>query len=325
MGILTALMLVAATQAAPTAAGTPAFVPKDEQRRIEIDVSRAGKPIDRFFDHSVGADYPGTLIRDDSQAQLKVAVDELGFRYIRFHAIFHDVLGTVRVENGKTVYDWTKIDQLYDGLLAKKIKPFVELGFTPQALKTSENKIFHWNGNTSHPKLDGWSRPGRRRSSRICASATASKRSEAGTSRSGTSPIWRASSRAETRRPISNFMTSRPRRSRRSIPSFGWAVHRRLERHGSRNFSTMPARAALRSISSPPTPTASMAASSTRRGRTTTSCRRTRIRSSATSAACASRSPPRNSPICRCTSRNGARATIRATRSTIPTSARPSS
>jgi len=157
VGILTALMLVAATQAAPTAAGTQAFVPKDEQRRIEIDVSRAGKPIDRFFDHSVGADYPGTLIRDDSQAQLKVAVGELGFRYIRFHAIFHDVLGTVRVENGKTVYDWTKIDQLYDGLLAKKIKPFVELGFTPQALKTSENKIFHWNGNTSHPKLDGWS------------------------------------------------------------------------------------------------------------------------------------------------------------------------
>jgi len=126
-------------------------------RQIVIDVAQADKPIDRFFDHSVGADYPGTLIRDDSQAQLKVAVDELGFRYIRFHAIFHDVLGTVRVENGRTVYDWTKIDQLYDGLLAKKIKPFVELGFTPQALKTSENKIFYWNGNTSHPRLDGWS------------------------------------------------------------------------------------------------------------------------------------------------------------------------
>lgn len=126
-------------------------------RQIVIDLSRADKSINRFFDHSVGADYPGTLIRDDSQAQLKTAVDELGFRYIRFHAIFHDVLGTVRAENGKTVYDWTKIDQLYDGLLAKRIKPFVELGFTPQALKTSENKIFYWNGNTSHPRLDGWS------------------------------------------------------------------------------------------------------------------------------------------------------------------------
>jgi len=66
------------------------------------------------------------------------------------------VLGTVKVENGKTVYDWTKIDQLYDDLLARHIKPFVELGFTPEALATSQNSIFYWHGNTSHPKPDGW-------------------------------------------------------------------------------------------------------------------------------------------------------------------------
>jgi xylan 1,4-beta-xylosidase len=125
-------------------------------RHIDLDVARAAKPLDRFFDLSVGSDYPGTLIRDDSQAQLRTAVDELGFRYIRFHAIFHDVLGTVRVENGKNVYDWTKIDQLYDDLLARRIKPFVELGFTPNAMKTSGNKIFYWQGNTSHPAPAAW-------------------------------------------------------------------------------------------------------------------------------------------------------------------------
>ena len=125
-------------------------------REITIDLSRAERPVDRFFDLSIGADYPGTLIRPDSQAQLKTAVDELGFRYIRFHAIFHDVLGTVRVVDGRTVYDWTKIDQLYDDLLSKGIRPFVELGFTPQAMATSEQTIFYWKGNTSHPKLAPW-------------------------------------------------------------------------------------------------------------------------------------------------------------------------
>jgi xylan 1,4-beta-xylosidase len=125
-------------------------------RTIVVSLADSAGPVDRFFDLSVGSDYPGTLIRDDSQAQLKVAVDELGFRYIRFHAIFHDVLGTVRVENGKTVYNWSKIDQLYDGLLARHIRPFVELGFTPKVLATSQNSIFYWNGNTSHPKPDGW-------------------------------------------------------------------------------------------------------------------------------------------------------------------------
>jgi xylan 1,4-beta-xylosidase len=125
-------------------------------RQIVANLATSTGAVDRFFDLSVGSDYPGTLIRDDSQAQLKLAVDELGFRYIRFHAIFHDVLGTVRTEDGKTVYDWAKIDQLYDGLQARHIKPFVELGFTPKALATSQNSIFYWQGNTSHPNPNGW-------------------------------------------------------------------------------------------------------------------------------------------------------------------------
>jgi xylan 1,4-beta-xylosidase len=125
-------------------------------RTIVVNLKDSGGAVDRFFDLSVGSDFPGTLIRDDSQAQLKLTVDELGFRYIRFHAIFHDVLGTVRTEDGKTVYNWSKIDQLYDDLLSRRIRPFVELGFTPKALATSQNSIFYWNCNTSHPKPDGW-------------------------------------------------------------------------------------------------------------------------------------------------------------------------
>jgi xylan 1,4-beta-xylosidase len=125
-------------------------------RHIVVNVTDLTGPVDRFFDLSIGSDFPGTLIRDDSQAQLKLVADELGFRYIRFHAIFHDVLGTVRIENGKTVYNWSKIDQLYGDLLARRIKPFVELGFTPKALATSQNNVFYWNGNTSHPRPEGW-------------------------------------------------------------------------------------------------------------------------------------------------------------------------
>jgi xylan 1,4-beta-xylosidase len=134
----------------------PASARSDAPRVVRIDAATASQPVDRFFDLSVGSDYPGTLIRDDSMAQLAVATRELGFRYIRFHAVFHDVLGTVKVRDGQLVYDWTKIDVLYDKLLARHIKPFVELGFTPQALKTSDNQVFYWKGNTSHPPLDKW-------------------------------------------------------------------------------------------------------------------------------------------------------------------------
>ncbi len=128
----------------------------DAARQIVIDANAPTVARDHFADLSVGSDYPGTLIRDDSLAQLKIAKDELGFRYIRFHGIFHDVLGTFKVVDGKPVYDWTKIDYLYDKLLGMGIKPFVELGFTPEAMKTSDNSIFYWKGNTSHPKPELW-------------------------------------------------------------------------------------------------------------------------------------------------------------------------
>ena len=48
-------------------------------------------------------------------AQLQLVADELGFRYVRFHAIFHDVLGTVRKREGTISYDWSKLDELYAG------------------------------------------------------------------------------------------------------------------------------------------------------------------------------------------------------------------
>jgi xylan 1,4-beta-xylosidase len=49
------------------------------------------------------------------------------------------VLGTVKTENGTVLNNWSKIDELYDDMLARDNKPFVELGFTPKALATSPN------------------------------------------------------------------------------------------------------------------------------------------------------------------------------------------
>lgn len=125
-------------------------------RKIVLDAAAASTPRDHFADLSVGSDYPGTLIRDDSLAQLKTARQELGFRYLRFHAIFHDVLGTYREVDGQPVYDWSKLDYLYDQMLKIGIKPFVELGFTPLAMRSSDLSIFYWKGNTSHPQPDKW-------------------------------------------------------------------------------------------------------------------------------------------------------------------------
>lgn len=142
---LLSLGLCAAAHAAPPA-----------PREVTLDRAAASRPMDRFFDLAVGADYPGTTGRPENLAQLKTAVDELGFRYLRFHDIFHDVYGTVKKDGDKLVFDWTGIDKLYDAMLARGIKPFVELGFTPGVMKTSPLTIFYWKGNTSHPQPGPW-------------------------------------------------------------------------------------------------------------------------------------------------------------------------
>jgi len=145
LAALLALGLCAAAPAAPTAA-----------REVSLDRAAAAKPMDRFFDLSVGADYPGTTGRPGNLAQLKTAADELGFRYLRFHDIFHDIYGTVKKDGDKLVYDWTAIDKLYDAMLARGIKPFIELGFSPKAMKTSDQSVFYWKGNSSRPQPGPW-------------------------------------------------------------------------------------------------------------------------------------------------------------------------
>ena len=133
----------------PTAGGGTA-------RTITVDVNAPTRPRDRMALHSVGADYPGVTGRDDALAQLRTVRDELGFEYIRFHAIFHDDMGVYREVDGRPVYDFRRIDRLYDQFLEMGIRPFIELGFTPHDMRTSDQTLFYWQGNTSHPDPEKW-------------------------------------------------------------------------------------------------------------------------------------------------------------------------
>jgi len=55
----------------PLSAATAADAIKPAPRNIVVDAAQASKSLDRFYHLSVGADYPGALIRDDSMAQLR--------------------------------------------------------------------------------------------------------------------------------------------------------------------------------------------------------------------------------------------------------------
>jgi xylan 1,4-beta-xylosidase len=127
-------------------------------RSISADMTAVSGPRDMAWQDCVGADHPGILLRKDNLAQLKLVHDELGFKFIRFHGILHDDMEAYREEGGKPVYNFDKIDAVYDAILKTGMKPFVEIGFMPHDLASGTKTIFYWKGNGSPPRDWGkWS------------------------------------------------------------------------------------------------------------------------------------------------------------------------
>lgn len=85
--------------------------------------------------------------------QLRFVQERVGFSYIRFHGLFHDEMMIYREnEDGSPGYNWTYLDDLFDFLLSIGLRPFVELGFTPEALASGEETVFFWQGNITPPR-----------------------------------------------------------------------------------------------------------------------------------------------------------------------------
>ncbi|MGI4885694.1 MAG: GH39 family glycosyl hydrolase [Janthinobacterium lividum] len=122
-------------------------------RAIRLDVNQVQGPLGRGFNFCVGAGRANEGLRADWQQQLVLAQRECGFRYLRLHGLLHDDMGVYGEDRaGHPVYNWQYIDKLYDFLLSIQVKPFVELSFMPNALRSTDQTIFWWKANVSPPK-----------------------------------------------------------------------------------------------------------------------------------------------------------------------------
>ncbi|WP_448702880.1 glycoside hydrolase [Mucilaginibacter sp. AW1-3] len=122
-------------------------------RTITVDAKQVNGAFNRSYNFCVGAGRANEGLRADWQRQLRMAKAELGFRYIRFHGLLTDDMGVYREDkNGNPGYNFQYIDELFDFLLSIDMKPFVELGFMPNALASGNKTIFWWKGNITPPK-----------------------------------------------------------------------------------------------------------------------------------------------------------------------------
>ena len=121
-------------------------------REISADVAGPATPHSTMPLMTTSAGRAAEGLRADWQTQLATLQSEVGFRYIRFHGLLHDDMGIYGEDvKGHPVYSFEYVDTLFDALLARHIKPFVELGFMPERLASGTQTVFWWKANISPP------------------------------------------------------------------------------------------------------------------------------------------------------------------------------
>ena len=123
------------------------------QRVINVDYSAEKGAMNTMFKQCVGAGRANEGLRADWQQQLAFVKKECDFKYIRMHGLLTDDMAVYSEDSkGNPQYNYMYIDALYDYLLSIGVKPFVELGFMPNALASGHQTIFWWKGNVTPPK-----------------------------------------------------------------------------------------------------------------------------------------------------------------------------
>lgn len=116
------------------------------------DLSEPSTSLPHFWEHTVGSDHAPVALRADWQRQLERCHNELGFKYVRFHGLLSDDMGTLVRQNDKLLYSFFNADKIFDFLLSIGMKPFVELSFMPAALASGKKTVFDYEANVTPPR-----------------------------------------------------------------------------------------------------------------------------------------------------------------------------
>lgn len=122
-------------------------------KNFTLDAKSPTTSLYKYWEMCVGSCHATTALREDYRKQLAQCQREIGFRFLRFHGLFDDDMSVLRYDSfeDKLVLSFTNIDNIFDFLLSIQMKPFIELGFMPDCLKSKDTTVFHYKGNTSPP------------------------------------------------------------------------------------------------------------------------------------------------------------------------------
>jgi hypothetical protein len=146
MGIL----VIGAAACASVAAQQAKAVETDQ-----VDAEARGEAFPHYWEKMFGSGRAVLAMRESYRDDLREVKAATDFEYVRFHGIFLDELGVYDEDaTGKPVYNFSYVDQIYDGLLKNGVRPYVELSFMPKKLAAEQIKQAFWYQPVVAPPKD---------------------------------------------------------------------------------------------------------------------------------------------------------------------------
>ena len=141
--------------------------PAQQPEHITLDAHAPTHPFPHVWEQTFGSGRAILSLRDSYRQDLRAVHAITGFQSIRFHGIFMDEVGVydpdrqiknpglaAQAANDASAYNFAYVDQIYDGLLAEHVRPFVELSFMPRKMASDPAALhaFWYKPNVSPPK-----------------------------------------------------------------------------------------------------------------------------------------------------------------------------
>lgn len=112
-------------------------------------------PFPHVWETCVGSDRAAVAFRQQWLSDIECTKRDVGIQSVRFHGVFDDEMGVWPV--GSKTPNFLYVDVVFDSLIERGLKPFVELSFMPGALASGTRTAFFYRGNVTMPKdMEQW-------------------------------------------------------------------------------------------------------------------------------------------------------------------------
>ena len=128
---------------------------------VRVETREAIGQLPHIWEECVGSDRAAITLRESWRKDLERWKQEAGVKRVRFHGVLNDELGVYAptiLNRNKVTPNFQNVDQVYDGLVARGVSPFVEISFMPKSLASGDRTFGFYKANVTPPtSLDAWS------------------------------------------------------------------------------------------------------------------------------------------------------------------------